>query len=66
MRTLLLTTNHAHRLTGVPVRTLQRWLADGRLPNHGTPRTARVEYTELVAYLHAQGRTAEHAHQAAA
>lgn len=32
----------------VDPRTVQRWVADGTLPNHGTPRRVRVSLDDVA------------------
>lgn len=43
----LITLTDAAHLTGRPASTLRRWIMEGRLTRHGTPRAIRLDYSEL-------------------
>lgn len=45
---VLMNTADCAHLTGIPLRTIQRWIAAGRLANHGTPRRALIDMHELT------------------
>lgn len=53
-RVKLIDTDEAGVMLGVSERTVRRMVADGTLPNHGSPRRIRIAIVDIEAVLRAR------------